>query len=467
MKKLYIECTQTWESRNHCGISRVVRNLIKEGIADKDIETIPFIIQNGTAVAVGLDDLVVEERKEFTRDSKLYDYCTNVYLAVMGVIGSVLPFPAVKRFIARPKSEFGLLYIVNLLLLIPARYIQRKLRSDSDSPASVPDQAQQEAPLLQNHLPRIIFNQGDHVLLPDCPWARGNKDFYKSLKTKGVILSMYCHDIIPISHPHYFFRHGASNSYKPWFTEMLEYFDSIVCVSEYTASRVRSYIEFLNRTKAELGDRVEPDIIVAGLGVKFDTIQDAEVCPEIKESIDQFSGKYYLMVGTIEVRKNHITVLNAFEMLWDNGIQCPLFIAGSWGWSVENFKERVASSKYLNKYLFVFNQVSDAGLVELYDSARTLLFPSHCEGYGLPLVEAAYHGLPILASDTKINREVAGNHATYFDVDDSFSLMKLVLDMERGLINETVHAAENIGWDESWKYLKLQLNALSEKISGE
>ena len=109
MKKLYVECTQTWESRNHCGISRVVRNLIIEGAADKDVETVPFIIQNGIAIAVGLNDLVVEERKEFTRDSKLYDYCSNIYLAVMGLIASVLPFSVVKRFITRPKSEFGLL----------------------------------------------------------------------------------------------------------------------------------------------------------------------------------------------------------------------------------------------------------------------------------------------------------------------------------------------------------------------
>ena len=153
MKKLYIECTQTWESRNHCGISRVVRNLIIEGGLDEDVETTPFIIQNGMAIAVGLNDLDVEERKEFARDSRLYDYCANVYLALIGLVSSILPFAVVKRFVSRPKSEFGLLYIVNILLLIPARFLQRTLRSDPGSVVSDPVQAQQVTQKLLRLLP--------------------------------------------------------------------------------------------------------------------------------------------------------------------------------------------------------------------------------------------------------------------------------------------------------------------------
>ena len=80
----------------------------------------------------------------------------------------------------------------------------------------------------------------------------------------------------------------------------------------------------------------------------------------------------------------------------------------------------------------------------------------------MPLVEAAYHRLPVLASETKINREVAGNRASYFDVDDSFSLMTLVLDMQQGLINKTVGPGEYMGWDDSWELLKARLGSLSE-----
>jgi glycosyltransferase involved in cell wall biosynthesis len=67
--------------------------------------------------------------------------------------------------------------------------------------------------------------------------------------------------------------------------------------------------------------------------------------------------------------------------------------------------------------LFWFDEANDAVLLHLYGSASLLLAASRCEGFGLPLIEAARHGLPLLLRDLPVFRETAGASATYFSGD--------------------------------------------------
>ncbi len=127
------------------------------------------------------------------------------------------------------------------------------------------------------------------------------------------------------------------------------------------------------------------------------------------------NGPSFLTVGTIEPRKGHAQVLAAFERLWDSGHDLRLVIVGKPGWKVEELIEKLRRHPKLGSLLFWFEDVSDAGLEQLYRACSCLIAASEGEGFGLPLIEAAQHGLPILARDIPVFREVAGEHASFFN----------------------------------------------------
>ena len=122
-----------------------------------------------------------------------------------------------------------------------------------------------------------------------------------------------------------------------------------------------------------------------------------------------------LMVGTIEPRKAHAQALAAFERLWAEGTAVNLVIVGKQGWMVEALVERLRNHPEKGRRLFWIEGANDALLLRIYAAATALLAASEGEGFGLPLIEAAQHGLPIIARDLDVFKEVAGEHAFYFN----------------------------------------------------
>ena len=122
----------------------------------------------------------------------------------------------------------------------------------------------------------------------------------------------------------------------------------------------------------------------------------------------------FLMVGTVEPRKGHQQVLEAFEILWRKGIEAKLVIVGKRGWKTEDFVERVKEHPELGNRVFWHKNATDEYLKQIYSVSTSLIAASEGEGFGLPLIEAAQHGLPIIARDLPVFREVAGEHAFYF-----------------------------------------------------
>ena len=120
------------------------------------------------------------------------------------------------------------------------------------------------------------------------------------------------------------------------------------------------------------------------------------------------NGPSFLTVGTIEPRKGHAQVLAAFERLWDSGHDLRLVIVGRPGWLVEELLEKLRHHPKLGSLLFWLEDVSDADLERIYGACSCLIAASEGEGFGLPLIEAAQHKLPILARDIPVFREIAG-----------------------------------------------------------
>ena len=120
----------------------------------------------------------------------------------------------------------------------------------------------------------------------------------------------------------------------------------------------------------------------------------------------------FLVVGTVEPRKGHAQALAAFEQLWAAGMEAELVIVGKQGWMVEKTRRPDARpSRRPASGSTGSQQATDADLNALYNGCSALLAVSLDEGFGLPLIEAAKHALPILARDIPVFREIAGEHA--------------------------------------------------------
>jgi len=120
------------------------------------------------------------------------------------------------------------------------------------------------------------------------------------------------------------------------------------------------------------------------------------------------------MVGTVEPRKGVATVVEAMQRWWQAGGGHPLVIAGRAGWMIHELEGRLRSHPELGRRLFWLEHVRDAQLSALYAHAEVLVMASHGEGYGLPVVEALSRGLPVLARDLPVFREIAGSAAGFF-----------------------------------------------------
>ncbi len=132
------------------------------------------------------------------------------------------------------------------------------------------------------------------------------------------------------------------------------------------------------------------------------------------------------MVGTVEPRKGHVQAFAAFEQLWAKNVDVNLVIVGKAGWGVEGLAEVLGQQAEQNDRFFWLQGISDEYLERVYGASSCLLAASLGEGFGLPLIEAAQKGLPILARELPVFREVAGDHAFYFKGDAAEDLAAAV-----------------------------------------
>lgn len=138
-------------------------------------------------------------------------------------------------------------------------------------------------------------------------------------------------------------------------------------------------------------------------------------------------GGYTLYAGTIEPRKNIETLLDAYSTLPDSIRQrWPLVLAGYHGWQSEHLHERIDAAMKAGwaRYL---GYVKDEDLPYLFASAHLFFFPSHYEGFGLPVLEAMASGVPVICSNASSLPEVAGGAALMFDPMDVDALSQLIL----------------------------------------
>jgi len=237
---------------------------------------------------------------------------------------------------------------------------------------------------------------------------------------QGVRVQFVAYDLLPVTHPE-FFVPGAAQGFTQWLTT-IALADVVISISRSTRDALRTWLQ---HHKPEchpalewfhLGADVEQSVPTRGFPDHAENI-----LPGIK------ARKSFLMVGTLEPRKAHAQVLDAFDELWRQGHPLNLVLVGKQGWLTESLVERLNQHPENGKRLLWLQGVSDDMLAWLYQHSTALIAASYAEGYGLPLIEAARHGCPVLARDIPVFREVAYTHAHYFAAESAADLSSAIL----------------------------------------
>lgn len=141
---------------------------------------------------------------------------------------------------------------------------------------------------------------------------------------------------------------------------------------------------------------------------------------------------YVLSVGTIEPRKDHLSLLGAIERVPNAPV---LVLVGGVGWRCSRILERIRSNERAGKVVYL-GRVRDELLPALYSAARFSVYPSLYEGFGLPVLESMACGCPVLSSDSSCLPEVGGTAASYFrtgNVEDLVHVLRALLSDDRRL----------------------------------
>ncbi len=246
-------------------------------------------------------------------------------------------------------------------------------------------------------------------LVSDVIYAN-KQGLFKRYKSQGVKIKFVIYDILPILHPEWWPEKGSAQ-HTQWLLSIAEVADELISISQAVSQEVQEYLKFINFKKAK-------DIKFSWfhLGADIASSLPSKGMPQDGDALlsKLSSTPTFLMVGTLEPRKGHLQVLQAFDILWNENYEINLAIVGKSGWLVEETIAYINANPYKNIKLFWFESISDEFLEKLYLSSSALIAASQAEGFGLPLIEAAKNALPIIARDIPVFKEVAEQHAYYF-----------------------------------------------------
>jgi glycosyltransferase involved in cell wall biosynthesis len=242
-----------------------------------------------------------------------------------------------------------------------------------------------------------------------------NAALLADMRNHGVALHFVVYDMLPLLQPEAF-AYGSSAYFQRHIETIAQQADSLVCISRAVADELADWLAAHPPQRAA-PLRIGYFHLGADLAVSAPSMGLASDAQQLFEQVA--ARPTLLMVGTVEPRKGHEQALAACELLWSRNVDVNLVIVGKPGWLVERLIKKIDKHPRLGQNLFWLRDASDEMLTRLYESCAALLAASKGEGFGLPLIEAARHRLPVIARDLPVFREVGGGHVFYFGGSDA------------------------------------------------
>ena len=255
---------------------------------------------------------------------------------------------------------------------------------------------------------------------------------------------MTIYDVTFLKYPEYV--NSVVQQYGKRVKKCLQWTDLVITISE---SSKRDIVEYLNFD----ADRVW----VTPLASRY-AGEDGEWSNLEQPQVDyDFSRPYLLFVSTLEPRKNIVAIVEAFNYLKEKyRIEQQLVLIGQKGWKYKPIFDAIASSPYNNE-IHHLNYLGDRDVAWFYQHADVFVYPSHYEGFGLPVLEAMTWGAPVVTSNTSSLPEVAGDAALQIDPNEPLELAEAILQiLESSEFRQTLIAkgkaqAKRFSWENTAK----------------
>lgn len=222
------------------------------------------------------------------------------------------------------------------------------------------------------------------------------------------------HDLIPITHPQ-FCREGEAERHRRRMLAVLDTGAGVIANSAHTLETLGEFASNENRTL--------PPAAIAWPGT-----------PVLPRTASRGDGEpAFVILGTIEGRKNHALLLSLWRQMLDGreAVSVPrLVIVGRRGWQADEVFAQLDRREFGDR-VAELGPLDDSRLAETLAGARALLFPSFAEGYGIPLVEALAAGVPVIASDLPVFREIGQGVPELLPPDDAAAWSDAIADYAR------------------------------------
>lgn len=277
----------------------------------------------------------------------------------------------------------------------------------------------------------------------------GFADWLRCSRQKPVYM---VHDLIPITHPEYC-RAGEDGHHRQRMTVVLQTAAGVIVNSGDTGQALAQFADDIGLPLPPVA--VAP--LASGLG------------PAAQPSLAPLAGPYFVTLGTIEPRKNHLLLLGIWrELVARLGAAAPkLVVIGQRGWECEQVADMLDRCTALRGHVIEVPNCSDEGLSQWLMHAQALLFPSFAEGFGMPLVEALGLGLPVIASDLPVFKEFAGDVPECLSPIDGLGWLQAVCDYTDSQHPRRVAQLARLkGWHApSWEQHFAAVDALLEQLA--
>lgn len=252
----------------------------------------------------------------------------------------------------------------------------------------------------------IYLNVAQHA----CEYPR----FFAWLDDRPDLRKIFMlHDLLPRDWPEYFDPDNIERFDRRLDT-IVRHADALIVTTQSVRRRVEQHYESIGRQT--------PAICVAAPPSPLD--RTALTAP-----VD-VGDPYFVTVGTIEPRKNHLLLLHMWrELAREDGAVPKLVVIGQRGWENEQVIDLLERCELIRPHVIEAKELSADGLRALVSGARALLAPSFAEGYGIPVVEALSLGTPVIASNTEVFREVTQSVADLVNPLDGPGWRAAVIDL--------------------------------------